>query len=143
MSGEPLVIFAVGLVVFFALATSPGATNARHEAVSLIQLIANPGSFDGKRVVLTGYVVLESDNTAVYLHEDDAKFGIVRNGLWLDVRIGGDSHRAQFHRRYVLIEGTFNARRHGHRDRFSGTIEDVSRFEVVEPRPGPLTPAPH
>ena len=143
MMGVPVLLFGVGLVVFFVAATSSRADDGRPEAVSLIQLIANPGSLDGKRVLLTGYVVLEADNKAVYLHESDAKFGIARNGLWLDVPLGGDARRAQFHGRYVLIEGKFNARRRGHREAFSGTIEDVGRFEVVEPRPGPLMPAPH
>ena len=111
--------------------------------VSLIQLIANPASFDGTRVALTGYVVLEFEHTAVYLHESDATYGISRNGIWLDVPLGSDSHRARFHRQYVLIEGTFRAQRRGHRDAFSGSLENIGRFDVVEPRPGPLVPAPH
>ena len=104
--------------------------------VSLIQLIANPASFDGTRVALTGYVVLEFEHTAV-------TYGIARNGIWLDVPVGSDSHRARFHRQYVLIEGTFRAQRRGHRDAFSGSLENIGRFDLVEPRPGPLVPAPH
>jgi hypothetical protein len=137
------VLLAVGSVVVVALSTSHRAEEPRDMAVSLIQLIANPAAFDGKRVLLTGYVVLEAENTAVYLHESDARYGITRNGLWLEVPLGGESHRARFHQRYVLIEGTFNARRRGHRELFSGTLEHIGRLEVVEPRPGPVTPAPH
>ena len=143
MIGVPLLIVAVGFVVVFALSTSLHAEDPRDSAVSLIQLIANPLSFDGKRVLLTGYVVLEAENTAVYLHEDDARYGIARNGLWLEVPRGGESHRARFHQQYVLIEGTFDARRRGHRGMFSGTLENIGRFEVVDARPGPLRPAPH
>ena len=142
MIGVPVLIFAVGCAVLFALSTLPDAEEPRN-SVSLIQLIANPASFDGKRVVLTGYVVLEVENTAVYLHESDATYAIARNGLWLDVPLGGESHRARFHQRYVLVEGTFNARRRGHQELFSGTLENIGRFEVVDPRPGPLRPAPH
>jgi hypothetical protein len=134
---------ALGLVVLLALPTSARAEDPGERAVSLIQLIANPTAFDGRRVAVTGYVVLEFEHTAVYLHETDAAYGIARNGLWLDVPVGSDSHRARFHRRYVLIEGTFSAERRGHRGAFSGTIENVSRFDAVEPRPGPLVPAPH
>jgi hypothetical protein len=143
MIGVPMLILAVGCVVVFALSTSPLAEEPRDMAVSLIQLIANPVSCDGKRVLLTGYVVLEFENTAVYLHESDATYGIARNGLWLEVPLGGESHRARFHQQYVLIEGTFNARRRGHLGLFSGTLENIGRFEVVDPRPGPLRPAPH
>lgn len=96
MIGVPVLIVAVGLVVVVALSTSPDAEEPRDMAVSLIQLIANPAAFDGKRVLLTGYVVLEAENTAVYLHESDARYGIARNGLWLEVPLGGESHRARF-----------------------------------------------
>jgi hypothetical protein len=140
MIGVPLLILAVGFGVVLALSTSPHADEPRETAVSLIQLIANPASFDGKRVVLTGYVVLEVDNTAVYLHESDATYAIARNGLWLDMPLGGESHRARFHQQYVVIEGTFNGR---HRGIFSGTLENIGRFEVIDPRPGPVKPAPH
>jgi len=143
MTGGPFVILAVAGAVIAALSSAPDAQDRRDMTVSLIQLIADSRSFDGKRVVVTGYVTLEADNTAVYLHETDAAYGIVRNGLWLDVPVGGESHRARFHRRYVLIEGTFSARRRGHLDAFSGSIENIGRFELVEPRPGPLMPAPH
>jgi hypothetical protein len=143
MIGVPVLIFAVACAVLFALSTSSRADEPGDMAVSLVQLIANPASFDGKRVVLTGYVVLEVENTAVYLHESDATYAIARNGLWLDVPPGGESHRARFHQQYVLVEGTFNARRRGHLGRFSGTVENIGRFQVVDPRPGPLRPAPH
>ena len=143
MIGAPLLIVGVGFVVVLALSTSPRADEPRDTSVSLIQLIANPASFEGKRVVLTGYVVIEADNTAVYLHESDATYAIARNGLWLDVPLGGESHRGRLHQHYVLIEGTFTARRQGHGGRFSGSLENIGRFEVVDPRPGPLRPAPH
>lgn len=143
MIGLPVLVAAVGCVVLVALSASSGAQDSRDTGVSLIQLIANPASFDGKRVQVTGYVLLESENTAVYLHESDAAYGITRNALWLDVPLGGESHRVQFHRRYALIDATFSARRRGPGERFSGALENVGRFEVVEPRPGPLVPAPH
>lgn len=136
-------MLAFGCAIVVALASTPGADGPRGPTVSLIQLIATPQSFDGKRVVVTGYLMLEHENTAVYLHESDAAYGIFRNGVWLDVSVRGESQHAQFHRRYVLIEGTFNARRRGHREAYSGSLENISRVELVEPRPGPLVPAPH
>jgi hypothetical protein len=143
MMAMPLAIGAVALVMVVALATSPRAENPRDTTVSLIQLIATPTTFDGKRISLVGYVVLEADHNAVYLSESDARYGIARNALWLDVPAVGEDDRVRLHEKYVLIEGRFNARRRGHRELFGGTIEQIGRFEPVEPRPGPLTPAPH
>ena len=143
MIGGGVVLLAAGVVVVAALSASSDAPDARDMDVSLVQLIATPASFDGARVRLIGFVTLEHENTAVYLHESDAKHGITRNAVWLEVPLGGESHRVQFHHRYVLIEATFSAQRRGHRGRFGGALENIGRFEVVEPRPGPLMPAPH
>ena len=138
----PLAIGAVALVMVVALATSPRAEDPRDTTASLIQLIATPATFDGKRISLVGYVVLEADHNAVYLSESDARYGITRNAVWLDIPTVGESERLRFHQQYVFIEGRFNARRRGHRELFGGTIEQIGRFEPVDARPGPLTPPP-
>jgi hypothetical protein len=140
--GDVLIV-ALGLVLVVALATSARADDARGSAVSLIQLIADPASFDGKRVTVTGYVVLEAENTAVYLQESDARYGITRNAVWLQTPVPDELGRARFHGRYVRIDGTFNARRRGHFEMFGGSIERIGLFDVVEPRPGPLPPPQH
>jgi len=74
--------------------------------VSIIQLISNPEKFDGKYVRLIGFVRLEFEGDAIYLHEDDYKYGLTRNGLWLDV--SEDYYRKdrqKFDQKYVLVEG--------------------------------------
>ena len=143
MIALPFVIGALTLTVVAALATSARAEDPRATTVSLIQLIANPAAFDGKRVSLVGYAVLEAAHTAAYLNETDARYGITRNAVWLDVALPGDRQRVQLHNRYVLIEGRFTARQRGDRELFSGIIDHIGRFEPVEPRPGPIVPAPH
>lgn len=122
-------LIAVGLLsVSFlpALAQDP-----REMLVSLIQLIANPAEFDQRRVLVVGYVVLEFENKKMCLNESDAKHGITRNCMWLDVSDAVHANRAQFSRRYVLVEGTFNARSRGHLDLSGGQIENIKRFELV------------
>jgi hypothetical protein len=100
--------------------------------VSLIQLIANPTAFDQKRVVVIGYVRLQFEHQQMYLSEADAKHGVTRNGVWLDVSATLYAKRAEFDRRYLLVEGTFNARRRGHLGLSSGQIENIGRFELVD-----------
>jgi len=39
--------------------------------VSLVQLIANPAEWDGKRVMVSGYLHLEFEGNALHLHRDD------------------------------------------------------------------------
>lgn len=100
--------------------------------VSLVQLIANPTAFDGKQVAVEGYVVLEFENKKMYLSEADAKHSISRNGVWLAVDDAIYANRSRFHRRYVLVEGTFNARQRGHLGLSSGEIENITRFELID-----------
>ena len=108
------------------------AQDPRDKLVSLVQLIANPTVFDEKRVILKGYVFLEFENQHMYLSEADAKHGITRNSVWLDVSDAIYAKRAQFHGRYVIVEGTFNARRRGHLGMSSGEIGNIVRFDVSD-----------
>lgn len=96
--------------------------------VSLIQLIANPEKFHGKYVRVVGFVNLEFEGDAIYLHEDDYKYGLTKNGLWLT--LSGEQDIRKFDRKYVLVQGTFNAKDQGHGDLFSGAVENIKRFEV-------------
>ena len=121
-----------GGVLALVILWAPFAMGQGSALVSLIQLIANPNAFDGQRVILYGYAILEFEHNAIYLTEPDAKRATTPNGLWLDLPMGSSiyQNRATFHGRYVLIEGAFNARRRGHGSLFSGTIENITRFEV-------------
>jgi hypothetical protein len=95
--------------------------------VSLVQLIANPQDYDGKFVRVIGFVSVEFEGTAVYLHQDDYKYAITQNGLWLDIE---PQRNKKVDQRYVLIEGTFDANHNGHKGLFSGSIKDIKRMQV-------------
>lgn len=109
-----------------------GAQDPREMLVSLIQLIANPTMFDQKRVIVIGFVVLEFESQRIYLNEADAKHVITRNGVWLDVSDSIYARRAEFDRKYALVEGTFNARRRGHLGLSSGQLENISRIQLLQ-----------
>jgi hypothetical protein len=98
--------------------------------VSLVQLIANPKDYDGKIVQVVGFVNLEFEGNAIYLHQDDYKHAIGKNGLWLDITDDIRKKQADFDQKYVLLVGTFNAKRTGHMGLFSGCIEKISHFQV-------------
>ena len=99
-------------------------------SVSLVQLIANPKDYDGKIVRVIGFVKLEFEGDAIYLHQDDYKHNIHKNGLWIDVTDDIRKKRAGLDQKYVLIEGTFNAKMRGHMGLWSGSIQKISRCQV-------------
>jgi len=91
-------------------------------AVSIIQLISKPEAYDGKRVSITGFVRFEFEGNSIYLHEEDYRNGLYKNGMWLSME-----ERKELNNRYALIEGSFNAGNKGHLGLWSGSIENVSR----------------
>ena len=101
-------------------------------SVSLVQLIANPKTYHGKFVRVVGFVSVRFEGKAVYLHEDDYRHGIYKNGLWLALGGSKSGHEyAEFHGKYVLIEGTFDANMKGHRGAYSGSIKNIKRIQVT------------
>lgn len=100
---------------------------------SLIELIGSPERFRGRWVRVIGYVALEFEGTAIFLHEEDYARGLVRNALWLDVE---RSAAALFPRPgYAVVEAQFAPDQHGHMSLFSGGLTRVGRLEAWAGRP--------
>ena len=94
--------------------------------VSMIQLIANPEAFHGKRVRVIGYLILEFEGNALYLHAEDSQHGLTDNGIWVDAPRAGLGAECKSNA-YALLEGRFNAEHNGHMGLWSGALEEVTR----------------
>jgi hypothetical protein len=105
---------------------------------SLIQLLATPEKFTGKRVRVSGYLRVKFEGNALYLSKDAADYIISEHALWTDYAEhpslepanptkGKQPKLADFDARFVLIEGTFDALQRGHMGMFGGTIRDITR----------------
>lgn len=102
--------------------------NEDSEGVSIVNLIAAPSDFDGKRVRVVGFLALEFEGTALYLHEEDCRRRITRNGVWLALPRQVPEAHLELRGRYVLVEGTFSAGRKGHGGMASGSIGEITRL---------------
>lgn len=126
-------LWLLGAALFCFLSPSVGAKE--YEDVSMVQLIANPEKYDGTAIQVIGFVGLEPEGTAVYLHKEDHENGLTRNALGLDVSDEILKERKKYDRKYVIIRGTFNAKSKGHLSMNSGTIENITRFDSLgQPR---------
>jgi hypothetical protein len=99
--------------------------------VSLVKLIANPEKYDGKTIQIIGYLNLEFEGNAVYLHKEDYEHGLTRNGFW--VNFSGPIKEGKSlgsSKKYVIIVGKFDMKSHGHGSLFGGTIKDISRLDT-------------
>jgi hypothetical protein len=52
--------------------------------VSMVQLLAAPEKFHGKLVGVFGFLRLEFEGDALYLHREDDTQGVTRNVVWVD-----------------------------------------------------------
>ncbi|WP_431050535.1 hypothetical protein [Roseateles sp. L2-2] len=138
-------LFSRGLLLAGVILWCAGSALAQVTApihTSLIQLIAHPKEFDGKRVQIVGFVRLEFEGNAIYLHRDDELHGILKNGLWLNVEKLSKSDRLQFDGRYAFVEGTFSMEDQGHLGLWSGALRDITRMEPRRSSPLPPGPVP-
>jgi len=115
-----------GLVLAGATAVCFGASGAHDEpaSVSIVQLLATPERYEGRLVRVKGVAHFEFEESALYLHREDAECMNSSNGLWL--RTGGHDDLSNA---FVIVEGRFTARSHGHLGAWPGEIKNISRLE--------------
>ena len=113
---------------------APASSAGEPRDVSIVELLGGPERFRGQRVRLIGFVSLEFEGKAVYLHEEDYVRAIMRNALWLEVAGNGPAALAK--PGYAIIEGRYEPDSHGHMSMFSGALTQVTR---MSPWPGRQT----
>jgi len=98
--------------------------------VSIIQLIAAPEKFHGRRVQVQGYVELGFENNHLFPTREFAAARDCHSALWLDVEGLLLQNPSKFSNRYLIVAGVFNAENRGHGGLHSGTIEKIFRFDL-------------
>lgn len=83
-------------------------TEEQLQYVSILQLIAMPERFNGKRVSVIGFLSMGQEAAGLYLHREDEKNSIPDNGVAiLSTTQEMRSQRASLNLKYVKIEGRF------------------------------------
>jgi hypothetical protein len=128
-SREPLLrkqaVLTLEAIQSFEPKASPQA-----QQVSIIALIANPDKYDGKQVQIIGFLRLEFEGDAIYIHQQDFEHAISKNGIWIDrPRDISPKQIAEVNNKYVLCQGTFKAANHGHMRIFSGALTQLTGLE--------------
>jgi hypothetical protein len=141
MQKLPMLAVNILLVLFAANADAQSSGYSKNGAdqnaqqVSIVQLIANPQAYDGKKVRLVGFLQLEFEGNGLYLHKEDYEHEITENALWVDAPPDlRKEQRDAVNTQYVICEGTFKASGHGHMGIFSGELSDVTRIEASPSR---------
>jgi hypothetical protein len=128
-------ISALGLFGCALLAAFLAAQNSQDPTgISLIQLISNPDRYDGKVVRLEGFLRLEFEGNALYLHQEDDDYMLTKNAICVDASPDMIKSRDNLDKKYVLLEGTFDAKDHGHMGLFSGSLHKIKRADAFPSR---------
>ena len=99
-------------------------------SVPLVRLIVLPEKHHGMTVRITGFVRIEFEGNALYLHQEDDAQGLTDNGIWLDVPEALRRNAAAVNGKYGIVEGVFDAKHQGHMGLWSGTIRKITRMDV-------------
>jgi len=118
-----------------------GGPDMEAEEVSLVQLIANPQAYDNKIVRVLGFLHLEFEGNAIYLHREDFEHDIDKDAIWINLPKDITAKQAKtVNDQYVICTARFRAGQHGHMGLFSGEFDGVTRLESWPYRPHPLPP---
>ncbi len=123
------------MFIVSAAAQQGGYNNLRGVAVgertSVIRILSNPDSFDGKRVWIEGFLHFEFEDSAIYLHQVDSDNMLSQNAIWIDLPSDMSRELAdKLNNHYVHCEGKFSAKNHGHMGAFGGELSDVHWLEI-------------
>lgn len=103
----------------------PDSARQAITTVSLLQLIATPERFDGRRVRVMGFLHLELEGNALYVHREDLDANLVANAIGIVPSPAVTAQRKRLDDRYVLVEGTFQASA-SDTDMGAGALRDVT-----------------
>jgi hypothetical protein len=125
-------------LIVLASISSPQSRPARPIAVSMIQLIATPDKYDGKIVAVTGFLNLQYEGDAIYLHREDYRNDILENSFGVDTTEDMRKNKETLQQKYVRIVGAFHAGQGLRYKSFLGRITNIEACSVVSDPDHPL-----
>lgn len=91
---------------------------------SIVTLLAQPASDSATRVQVAGFLVLDFEGEALYLHKEDYQEGLTRNAIRVALTPQQMTQYKDFTGSYVWVEASFHKRRNSE-DIFTGSLFDV------------------
>jgi hypothetical protein len=101
--------------------------------ISIVTLLAEPVSKIPQRVQVAGFLVLEFEGQALYLHKDDYEQQLVRNAIRIALTPEQEKEYKALSGGYVLVEASFKKVPNSE-DIFTGSLFNVRRMVKLLPR---------
>jgi hypothetical protein len=109
----------------------PVPTSEEPEIVSLVQLLAAPEKVTGRVVRTAGFLFLELEGNALYLHREDFEHMVVPNSVRLALTLQQEEQWRVLSGSHVALEGRFEARSSGSRDFRSGYLRNIRGMDRI------------
>ena len=128
-------LLLIGLLFPILARSQPPPPDVEAIDLSLIQLLANPEKYEGRRVRLVGVAHFEFEEAVLYLHREDEAVMNSRNAIWIGGKAGyTEADYKNLSGAFVYVEGIFTGKAHGHLGAFPGELKDVRRLEKKRTR---------
>jgi hypothetical protein len=105
----------------------------------MVTLLADPQAYDGRFIRTIGFMCLEYEGDALYLHEEDYRYGVTKNALALNLSPAQRKQSKGLSPKHVIVEGTLHANGPETSD-YAAAIGGITRLEQWRQRPD--IPAP-
>jgi hypothetical protein len=102
--------------------------------VSIIRILADPESLNGKRVSTEGYMHVKFEEDAIYIDKTSFDNGLTANAIWLSTEGVDRSDLSELSGKYVKITGTYLSGYNGHMGLYSGTLTSPSVLVEIATR---------
>ncbi len=124
--------------IFLGHAAEFDSTKTAH-SVSIINLIATPEKYNGKTVLVDGFLNLDFEDNALYLHSEDYERALTVNSIIIKVK--DDPELKKLDKKYVIIQGVFRSlgdlryyRGHGYIENIERIAERKGEYRVWKPK---------
>jgi hypothetical protein len=98
--------------------------------VSIVTLLAMPASSSAKQVQVSGFLVLDFEGQALYLHKEDYQEGLSLNSIYVSLTPAQQQQYKSLDKTYVTIEASFQKRRKSE-DIFTGVLFHVREIRRI------------
>jgi hypothetical protein len=117
--------------VAFAILALSLSGSAQHDQtapqiVSMVQLLSSPERYDGKTVVVFGFLTIGQEDNNLYLGKGDYDNVLLANSIWVDVSREMLARSAELNLKYVRIVGVFRLGNAGHHGIAVGGLGSIS-----------------
>jgi hypothetical protein len=131
-------LFFAGSVISSRRQTQKPLDNSEPIDIGMVTLLAAPQDYDGKVVRTIGFMCLEFEGNALYLHEEDFRYFNTKNAVKLHLSQAQEAQFKNLTLKHVLIEGTVSASKWGlETGTTSGAIGKITRLEIWPARIDP------